>query len=188
MRTTPSLFKNVHSRRQRAARLTWRVAHAMVFRPTPWFMGAWRSWVLRRFGATTGFARFKPTADIWAPWLLETGSEVYVDERVNLYTVFGVKLGDRVVISQGAFLCSATHNYRDPRYALAGGCITVEDDCWIAAEAFIGPGVTIGQGAVVGARAVVMKDVPPWTVVAGNPARVIGKRVLGEEPGAQVPA
>jgi putative colanic acid biosynthesis acetyltransferase WcaF len=152
-------------------------------------MGAWRSWVLRRFGAKIGFVRLKSSADIWAPWLLQAGSEVYIDERVKLYTVFGIKLGNRVIISQGAFLCSATHDYRDPSYALTGGAISVEDDCWIAAEAFIGPGVTIGQGAVVGARAVVMKDVAPWTVVAGNPARVVRQRVLGERPEtSQVPA
>jgi len=185
MQTTPSLFCNPHGRRHRAARLVWRATHAVLFRPTPWFMGAWRSWVLRRFGAKTGFARFDPSAQIWAPWRLETGSAVYIDRNVNLYTVFGIKLGDRVIISQGVFLCSASHDYRDPRYALIGGRITVEDDCWIAAEAFIGPGVTVGAGAVVGARAVVVKDVPPWTVVAGNPAREIRKRVLGESPPMQ---
>jgi putative colanic acid biosynthesis acetyltransferase WcaF len=113
---------------------------------------------------------------------LQAGDDVAIDRRVNLYNAYGIKLGDRVIISQGAFLCSATHDYRDPCYALAGGCITVEDDCWIAAEAFIGPGVTIGQGAVVGARAVVVKNVPAWTVVAGNPARVIRERALRQRP------
>ena len=178
MQTTPYLFENPHSRRNLVGRLVWRITWGLLFRPTPWFLGAWRTFLLRRFGARLGFARFNATAEVWAPWRLEAGNNVAVDRGVNLYNVFGIKLGHRVIISQGAFLCSATHDYHDPSYALAGGCITVEDDCWIAAEAFIGPGVTIGQGAVVGARAVVVKDVPAWTVVAGNPARVIRKRIL----------
>ena len=106
--------------------------------------------------------------------------DVYIDRRVNLYNAFGIRIGSRVVISQGTFLCSATHDYRDPCYRLRGAPIVIEDDCWIAAEAFIAPGVRIGTGAVVGARAVVIKDVGPWTVVAGNPARALRPRVLTE--------
>jgi putative colanic acid biosynthesis acetyltransferase WcaF len=183
-RTDPSGFKNPHNRRNRIGRILWRFAYVFLFRPTPVRWRRWRSWLLRRFGAKVSTGRIDNTATIWAPWLLEAGSDAYVDARVQLYNVFGIRLGDRVVISQGSFLCGATHDYTDPRYALTGGRITVEDDCWIAAEAFIGPGVTIGRGSVVGARAVVVKDVPPWSVVAGNPAKVIKTRVL-REPGGQ---
>jgi putative colanic acid biosynthesis acetyltransferase WcaF len=102
--------------------------------------------------------------------MLEVGEHVYVDKRVNLYNAFGIRIGDRVVISQGSFLCSATHDYRDPTYPLTGGRITVEDDCWIAAEAFVGPGVTVGEGAVLGARGVAMKDLDAWGYYGGNPA------------------
>ena len=187
MQTAPVNFKNPHPVRSRAARLAWGLVWSGFFRPTLWFMGAWRTWLLRRFGAKLGFARFHASARIWAPWLLETGDHVYIDSDVNLYNAFGISLGSRVIVSQGAFLCSATHDYTDPAYALTGKRITVEDDCWIAAEAFIGPGVTIGQGAVVGARAVVVKDVPPWTVVAGNPARVLKMRMLKGSAGADAP-
>jgi putative colanic acid biosynthesis acetyltransferase WcaF len=182
MRTNPSGFRTPHTRANKVARLAWSICYAVLFRPTPWFMGAWRSWLLERWGAKIKFGRFARSTTIWAPWRLEVGAHVYVDERVNLYDVFGIRIGDRVVISQGSFLCGATHDYRDPAYRLTGGPITVEDDCWIAAEAFIGPGVTIGRGAVVGARAVVVKDVPPWSVVAGNPAKVVRQRTLNEDP------
>ncbi|MGB7157534.1 MAG: hypothetical protein WBD40_05675, partial [Tepidisphaeraceae bacterium] len=158
MQTNPAGFRNPHGRANRAGRVLWQIAYALLFRPTPWFMGAWRTWLLKRFGAKIGFARFHPSTRIWAPWLLEIGGPVYVDMNVNLYNPFGIVIGDRVVISQGSFLCSATHDHRDPRYALTGKRITVRDDCWIAAEAFIGPGVTVGAGAVVGARAVAVRD------------------------------
>jgi putative colanic acid biosynthesis acetyltransferase WcaF len=112
--------------------------------------------------------------------MLQAGEDVYVDRNVNVYNAFGVTIGDRVVISQNSFLCSASHDYTDPRYGLIGNRITIEDDSWIAADAFLAPGVTIGTGSVVGARAVVIKDVPPWSVVAGNPAKVIRDRKMNE--------
>jgi putative colanic acid biosynthesis acetyltransferase WcaF len=178
MQTDPSHFQNPHSRRNKIGRLAWRVTWLILFRPTPWFMGAWRSWLLKCFGAKLKFARFHSSVRVWAPWLLEAGQYVYVDENVNLYNAYGITLGDRVVISQGSFLCSATHDYTDVRYTLQGGRITVGNDCWIAAEVFVGPGVRIGTGAVAGARAVVVKDVPDWSVVAGNPAKMIKPREL----------
>jgi putative colanic acid biosynthesis acetyltransferase WcaF len=144
-------------------------------------MGAWRSWLLRLFGARISFARVHQSVQIWAPWQLEMGQYVYIDKNVNLYNVYGLKLGDRVIISQGTFLCGATHDYRQPTYPLTGGKIVVEEDCWIAADAFIAPGVVIGQGAVVGARAVVTKNVPEWEVVAGTPAKFIKNRILKYE-------
>jgi putative colanic acid biosynthesis acetyltransferase WcaF len=175
-RTNPAAFRNPHGRANRVARLVWGVVWALLFRPTPWFMGAWRTFLLRRFGARIKWARFHSTVRVWAPWRLEIGEHVWVDERVYLYNVFGLTLGDRIVISQGAFLCGASHDYTVENYPLTGGRIRVEGDSWITAEAFVAPGVTIGRGTVVGARAVVLKDTPAWTVVAGNPARVIKER------------
>lgn len=176
--TNPAGFRNPHSRKNRLGRMAWQVVWLLLFRPSPWFMGAWRSWLLRRFGARLKFARFHPSVQVWAPWKLEAGEHVYVDIGVNLYNAFGLTLGDRVVISQGTFLCTATHDYTEPTYPLTGRPIVVEDDVWVAAEAFVAPGVRLGRGVVVGARAVVVKEVPPWTVVAGNPAKVIKERKL----------
>lgn len=177
-RTNPAAFRNPYTRANRLARLLWQVTWALLFRPSPWFMGAWRTFLLRCFGAKIKYARFHPTVRVWAPWLLEVGAEVWVDERVYLYNAFGTTIGDRVVISQGAFLCSASHDYTVPEYPLVGSRITVESDCWVTADAFIGPGVTVAQGTVVAARAVVVKNTEPWTVVGGNPARPIKKREM----------
>jgi putative colanic acid biosynthesis acetyltransferase WcaF len=116
--------------------------------------------------------------EITFPWLFRAGHYVSIGPRARIYNLGGVTLGDQVIISQDAVLCGGTHDHRDPRMPLVRRPIVVGDQAWICAEAFIGPGVTIGEGAVVGARACVMKDVKPWTIVAGNPARVIGRRRL----------
>jgi putative colanic acid biosynthesis acetyltransferase WcaF len=181
-RTNPAAFKNPYSRANRLARLLWQVVWALLFRPSPWFMGAWRTFLLRRFGARIKYARFHASVRVWAPWLLDVGQEVWIDERVYLYNPFGTTIGDRVVISQGAFLCSASHDHTIPEYPLIGSRITIGSDCWVTADAFVGPGVTIADGTVVGARAVVVKDTEPWTVVAGNPARTLKKRELRAKP------
>ena len=101
---------------------------------------------------------------------------MYVDANVYLYNTYGIELGSRVVISFGTTLCTPTHDFRIVGYPLVGKPVTVEDDVWIAAECFILPGTKVACGAVVGARSLVIADVPPWTVVGGNPAKVIAAR------------
>ena len=97
---------------------------------------------------------------------------------VDCYSVAPIVLGPHSTVSQYAHLCAATHDYEDPSFRLVPKPITIGARAWVAAGAFVGPGVTVGEGAVVGARAVVVKDVPEWTVVAGNPAVQIRKRLL----------
>ena len=97
---------------------------------------------------------------------------------VECYSVASVRLGVDVIVSQYAFLCSATHDYTDPGFKLVKKPIEIEDQAWIGARAFVGPGVKIGKGAVVGATASVYHDVPDWMVVGGNPAKIIKQRVL----------
>lgn len=134
--------------------------------------------MLRLFGAQLTHARVASTARVWAPWLLHMGRNVYIDANVDLYNPFGIRIGDRAIVSRGTFLCTASHDYRDPRYSLIGRPIVVGNDTWIAADCFIGPGVTVEQGAVIAARAVVTKTVEAWKVVGGNPAQVIKDRTL----------
>ncbi len=138
-----------------------------------------RPLLLRAFGGQVPLrCSISGGVKIYFPWALSLGAHVAIAERVSFYNLGGMRVGDRVVVSQDVYFCGGTHDYCVPVYPLVTKRIVVQDDVWIGAGAFIGPGVTIGRGAVVGARAVVTKDVPPWKVVAGNPARVIKDRVL----------
>lgn len=177
--TRPGDFSNPHSLANKLGRLAWKWVCFFLFRPSPpRLMRRWRNMLLRIFGAKIGKAYIHPSVRIWAPWKLRVGSDVYIDERCNLYNTFGLIIGDRVVISQGVFLCTATHDYNDPAFPLTGGNITVGDDCWIAAEAFIAPSVNVANGTVVGSRSVVTKNTEAWSVTAGVPAHHIRTRVL----------
>lgn len=184
MRTDPSTFVNPHGLANKVGRLVWHVVWMVLFRPSPWFMGAWRSWLLRLFGAKIGFVRLHSSVRVWAPWRLKMGSHVYVDRDVYLYNAYGLEVGDRVVISFGSVLCTASHDYRRSAFPLTGKQITVGSDVWIAAEAFVAPGVSIADGGVVGARAMVTRDVAAWTVVSGNPAVQVRERVVVDAPEA----
>jgi len=95
---------------------------------------------------------------------------------VTCYNVARVQMAEKALVSQGAYLCSASHDIRQDAFPLIAGDILIERDAWVAAEAFVGPGVSIGAGAVVGARAVVTKDVAAQDVMIGNPARKVGER------------
>ena len=87
-------------------------------------------------------------------------------------------MGQNCVVSERAYICCASHNIYSNAHEQIHAPIVMGDRSWVAAEAFVGMGVTIGEGAVVGARAAVFKDVEPWTVVGGNPAKFIKKRVI----------
>jgi putative colanic acid biosynthesis acetyltransferase WcaF len=163
----------------RVARAVWGIAHLLLIRWTPRPCHAWRALVLRIFGAKLGRnCHVYAKAVIWAPWNLEAGDECGVADGAILYNQAPIRLGRRVVISQGSHLCTATHDYEDSGFPLITKPITVGDQAWIAGECFIHPGVTISEGAVIGARSVVTKDVPAWMVCAGNPCAPIKPRVM----------
>ncbi len=136
------------------------------------------------FGAQIGHdVHIYNSAVIYFPWNLRVGDWSAIGEGAFIYNLGPVAIGKHVTVSQRAHLCAGTHDYRKPDMPLLKPPITVEDKAWICADAFVGPGVTIGEGAVVGARAVAMRNVEPWTVVAGNPARFVKKRELRIEDG-----
>jgi putative colanic acid biosynthesis acetyltransferase WcaF len=107
---------------------------------------------------------------------LEIGAWSSVGFDALLYNLGPMKIGERATISQRAHLCGGTHDWRDETMPLLKAQITIGDGTWICADAYVGPGVAVGSGAVVGARAVAIKDVADNTVVVGNPARVVGER------------
>ena len=145
-----------------------------LFRLSPqWFFG-WRRLLLRLFGARIGRnAHVYTSVKIWAPWNLEMGEHSCLSHYVDCYCVDKIFIGPHATVSQYAFLCTAGHDIGDPHMKLTTAPIRIEAQAWVAARVYVGPGVTIREGAVCGACAVVVKDVAPWTVVAGNPARFI---------------
>lgn len=132
------------------------------------------------FGMDGRYGTFYPSVKIWAPWNLKLGCAVAIDDDVNLYSVDKITIGSKVAISREAFICTASHDITKPNRPLVTAPITICDGVWIGARAIILPGVTIGEGAIVAAGAVVARDVPPFTVVGGNPAKFIKNRVLNE--------
>lgn len=165
------------SRRNRLARILWRMVYLVLFRLSPVPLHGWRSMLLRLFGAKVGKGvHVYPGVDIWAPWNLELGDQAGVASGATLYSQGHIFIGKRAVISQGSYLCAGTHDFEKAGFPLYTKPIRIEDEAWIAAQAFIHPGVTVGEGAVVGARSVVVKDLPPWMVCAGFPAKPIKER------------
>jgi putative colanic acid biosynthesis acetyltransferase WcaF len=172
-----------HSARNKAARVLWGITWAVLFRCSPRIGFGWRRFLLRLFGATIGRnARISPSVKVWAPWNLTVGDEASIAHGVDCYCVDQLQIGSHATVSQYAFLCTASHDVADPHMRLITAPIHVADQAWICAGAFVGQGIIINEGAVVGARAVVTKSVEAWTIVAGNPARYIRKRqLLGTE-------
>jgi putative colanic acid biosynthesis acetyltransferase WcaF len=159
-------------------RVLWGLA-LPLFRFSPRIFFAWRSFLLRLFGAVIGkHVHIYNSATIYMPWNLEIGDWSGIGEHALVYNLGKVTIGSKTTISQRAHLCAGTHDYTSPDLPLLKPPITVADQAWVCADAFLGPGVSIGEGAIVAARAVVTKDVEPWAIVAGNPAKPIKKRVL----------
>ncbi len=178
-----SKFENWLSPRNKLGRALWVLACNVMFRPAfPAFLWPWRRLVLVLFGAKVHrLSHVYSDVKIWAPWNLEMGEYSCLASRVNVYNTGRIVIGRHATVSQGAYLCPGSHDITDPKFRMICSDMQIGDQVWIATEAFVGGmGVHIGEGAVVGARAVVTKDVEPWTVVAGNPAKAVKKRVLRE--------
>lgn len=167
------------SLRNRIGRVIWSVTSFVFFKFSPKPFHSWRSFLLRCFGAKVGKAvHVYPGVKIWAPWNLELADEAGVGNGAILYTQGKIIIGKRAVISQGAHLCAGTHDYNLPDFPLYTKPIIIGDYAWVAAEVFIHPGITIGEGCVVGARSVVTKDMPKWMVCAGHPCQPLKEREL----------
>jgi len=153
-------------------RAVWGVVWCVLFRPSPRPFHVWRRFLLRLFGAKLGsHVNVYPNVKIWAPWALSIGDYVGVADKVNLYNMATLVIGNHCVISQGAHLCAGSHDIDSANFQLIAKPITLNSYVWVCAEAFVGPGVKIADGCVLGARAVVVKSISePWTVWAGNPA------------------
>lgn len=161
-------------------RLIWRLINATLFRLLIGVkLHSVRNGLLRLFGAKVpDRALIYASCKIFAPWNLEVGKFAAIGPNTEIYNKASIVIGANAIVSQGAFLCTASHDISDPLLPLTAAPITIGERAWVAADAFIGPGVTVGEGAVVGARAAVFRDVEAWTVVGGNPAKFIKQRIL----------
>lgn len=162
----------------RCARVAWQTVWLILYRPSPRPLHAWRRAILRLFGAKIAAHAYPyPRAKIWAPWKLTMMRGSCIADNVDCYCVDDVYIGERATVSQDAVLCTASHDYRYSGMPLVTAKIRIEADAWVTTRAYVGPGVTVGEGAIVAACAVVVKDVPNWTIVGGNPAKFIKNRV-----------
>ena len=175
-----SQYKNSLGRKHQLMRLLWGLTWTLGASWLPRsFCGSWKRMLLRLFGA-----KIHPTAHVYSsarvyyPAHLTMKEYSCLADGVNCYNVAPVTIGAHTTISQEAFLCTASHDITDPANHLICAPITIEDQVWVGARAYIGLGVCIGQGAVVGATASVYKNVVPWTVVGGNPARFLKERII----------
>ena len=181
---TPYLGRNCttpHPRREVLLRWVWAAVEATLFRwsPRPWH---WcRAWLLRLFGAeipAPGRVVVFPTATVWFPWRLTLEPRAMVGPRVNLYNLGRITLRRGANLSQNCHLCAGTHDYTRWAMPLVTKPIVIGENAWLGADVFVGPGVSVGELCVVGARSVVVKDLPPHMVCAGNPCRPLKPRPL----------
>lgn len=168
-----------HGLANRFTRGLWAVAWLLLFRPSPRVLRGWRRMLLRAFGARIGRGvKVMASARIWAPWNLAMADESSLGEHCDCYNVARVTIGAHATVSRFAQLCTAGHDVADPHMGLISAPIEVGTSAWIGQGAFVRMGVRVGEGAVVGSHAVLTRDAPPWTVLVGNPARVLKRREL----------
>jgi putative colanic acid biosynthesis acetyltransferase WcaF len=163
--------------RNRLFRLTFAVTWALLAAWTPPPMKRWRNWLLRRFGAKIApTAAIYGSARIWYPPLLSVEDYGCIGPNVTVYCMAPINIGRFAIVSQGSHLCAGTHDVESPHFQLRTRPIHIGARAWVAAEAFVGPGVKVGEGAVLGARAVAMRNLEPWCIYTGNPATKLRER------------
>ena len=165
------------SLQSRLARLAWSVTWAIFYRFSPRPFHAWRALLLRLFGAKMGSkCHFYPGSKVWAPWLLTCADSVTAADGAELYNPAPMFFGSHAIVSQGAYVCGATHDLDDPAFPLLAYAMSFGAYSRVCAKAVVGPGVDLGEGAVLGLASVATRSLAPWTVYAGSPAVAIRER------------
>lgn len=163
----------------RLTRVVWGLTWLLLARWTPPPLHGWRRLVLKAFGARVApGAKVHASVSVWLPANLELGANTLVGPGARLYNQGLITIGARTVISQGAYLCASTHDIHDPHFQLVVRPILIGEQCWVAADAFVGPGVTMGDRAVLGARGALFGNAEADGVYSGNPAQFIKPRGL----------
>jgi putative colanic acid biosynthesis acetyltransferase WcaF len=157
---------------------TWWLVQSIFFNLSPQVFYGWRRFLLRLFGAKIGKnVIIRPSVKVTYPWKLKIDDHSWIGDNVELYTLGEIKIGKNVVISQKSYLCTGFHDYKKLDFPIFSQKIEIEDECWIATDVYISPGVKIGKGTVVGARSSVFKSLPEGKVCIGSPAKIIGNRI-----------
>lgn len=168
-------FKN------RFLRLLWIIIWRVFCSYTPVFFHKWRIFFINIFGANISYDSFVyPSVKIWAPWNLNMEESSTLGPNVICYNIARVTLKYKSVVSQAAYLCTGTHDYTDPLFKLYALPIKIGAEAWVCANSFVGPGVTIADGAVLGACSVTFKNIEAWKVYAGNPSVFIKDRIINQ--------
>ncbi|MFV5698728.1 putative colanic acid biosynthesis acetyltransferase [Flavobacterium sp. ZT3R17] len=167
----------VFSKVNKLKRLLWQIVWTLFCRWTPAPFYFWRTFIVRIFGGIIGkHVHIYPSCKIWAPWLLIMDDFSCLGPGVEVYNPGGCTIGQYAIVSQNAYLCGATHDFDNENFTYVKKKIVIEAHAWICAKAFVLPGVCCGEGAVLGAGAVSSKDLEPWSVYAGNPAKFVKPR------------
>jgi putative colanic acid biosynthesis acetyltransferase WcaF len=157
----------------------WWIVQALFFKLSPQIFYGWRRFLLRLFGAQIGKSvKIRPSVTITYPWKISIGNNSWIGDGVVLYSLGEIVIGNNAVISQKSYICAGSHDYTKPDFPIFANKVTIEDECWLATDVYLAPGVTIGKGSVVGARSSVFQDLPGGKVCFGNPARIIKERDL----------
>ena len=161
----------------RLRRVSWNIVWLLLYRPSPRPLHVWRSLLLRLVGAKMGpNCHFYPASKVWAPWNLVCGKQVTAADQAEIYNPAPITLGGHAILSQGAYLCGASHDYDDPAFPLMAFSMRIGSYAWICARASVAPGVEVGDGAVLGLGSVAYQNLEPWTVYRGVPAVRIRQR------------
>jgi putative colanic acid biosynthesis acetyltransferase WcaF len=156
----------------------WWLVQATLFRWSPQFLYGWRSFLLSLFGAKVGKAILvRPTVEVTYPWKVTFGDRCWIGDHVILYSLGEIVIGHDAVISQKSYICTGSHDMHSPAFDIFAKPVVIEAQAWVATDVFVAPGVTIGEGTVVGARSSVFGDLPSGMVCVGTPAVPIKKRV-----------
>lgn len=170
-----STYSHSFSLKNKLSRLVWNIVRLIMFRPFgSRLFKKWRVFVLKCFGAKIDWSsHVYASVKIWAPWNLEIGANSSLGPNVDCYNQGRISIGNNTVISQKSYLCASTHDYTKIDFPLILKPITIGSGVWIAADAFVGPGVSIGDNAVIAARSVVVTNVVAMAIMGGNPAKFI---------------
>ena len=158
-------------------RLLWLSIYFLLFRFSPTFLFGYRNFILKLFGATIEKnAKIYPSVKIWLPSNLALGENSCLGRDVRCYNQAKITIKKNVVISQSSYLCASSHDYSKSTFPLLLLPITIEDSCWVCTDAFVGPGVKLKTGTIIGARCCITKDTKSWSVYIGNPGKFLKSR------------